>query len=317
MTPSLSSAVRVATEEADAMRGLDPVSAARRGAAGRLLAGYSIEITGADRAVAEVCEADLPPGTEVFVAFVPGESPSRVIDAARKVARRGLAPVPHVVARAMTGPAMLDDLLGRFAGEAGVHSALVIAGDRSKADGPYQASAELVASGLFEKHGFRQLSFALHPEGHPKVADAVIRDAVSTKLAEAHARGIEPRLVSQFALHSEPVVERVRILPGEAPGVPVRIGIAGPTSRKTLWKYALYCGLGNSLKALSSHGETFGHMMLNADPDALVGEVAAALEALPEPKPAVEGLHIFTFGGVAKSVAWANQLVAEARRANP
>jgi len=38
-------------------------------------------------------------------------------------------------------------------------------------------------------------------------------------------------------------------------------------SRKTLWKYALYCGLGNSLKALSSHGETFGHMMLNADPD--------------------------------------------------
>jgi methylenetetrahydrofolate reductase (NADPH) len=315
MTPSLSSAVRVAAEE-DAMRVM-PISADRRAAAGRLLTGYSIEITGADKAVAEVCEADLPAWTEVFIAFVPGESPARVIDAARKVARRGLTPVPHLVARAMTGVDMLDDLLARFAGEAGVRSALVIAGDRPKADGPYHASVELVATGLFEKHGFEKLSFALHPEGHPKVADAVIRDAVSVKLAEVRARGIEPRLVSQFALHAEPVIERVRILPAEAPGAPVRIGVAGPTSRKTLWKYALYCGIGNSLKALSSHGETFGHLMLSADPEALVAEVAEGLAALPEPRPAIEGLHIFTFGGVAKSVEWANQLVAEARRANP
>jgi len=297
------------------MHGAAPTSAEGRAAAGRLLAGYSIEITGADRAVAEIGEVDLPAGTEVFIAFVPGESPARVIHAARQVARRGLTPVPHIVARAMTGPPMLDDVLGRFAGEAGVRSALVIAGDRPHAEGPFHASVELVATGLFEKHGFTQLSFALHPEGHPKVADAVIRDAVSVKLAEARARGIEPRLVSQFALHADPIVERVRILPGEAPGVPVRIGIAGPTSRKTLWKYALYCGIGNSLKALSSHGETFGHLMLNADPDALVGEVAMGLADLPDPKPAVDGLHIFTFGGVAKSVAWANQLVADARHA--
>ena len=313
MTPSWQ-ALRVTPEEG-AVDGAAPVSAARRAAAGRLLAGYSIEITGADRAVAEICEADLPRGTEVFIAFVPGESPARVVHAARQVARRGLTPVPHIVARAMAGPGMLDDLLGRFAGEAGVRSALVIAGDRPNADGPFHASVELVATGLFEKHGFAQLSFALHPEGHPKVADAVIRDAVSVKLAEARARGIEPRLVSQFALHAEPIVERVRILPGEAPGVPVRIGVAGPTSRKTLWKYALYCGIGNSLKALSSHGETFGHLMLDADPDALVGDVAAGLAALPDPKPAVDGLHVFTFGGVAKSVAWANQLVADARHA--
>lgn len=83
---------------------------------------------------------------------------------------------------------------------------------------------------------------------------------------------------------------------------------------ETLGKYALYCGIGNSLKALSSHGETVGHLMLNADPHRLVGEVAVGLAALPDPKPAVDGLHIFTFGGVAKSVAWANQLVADARR---
>jgi methylenetetrahydrofolate reductase (NADPH) len=198
-----------------------------------------------------------------------------------------------------------------------VRAALVIAGDRAKAEGPYHASVELVATGLFEKHGFAQLSFALHPEGHPKVADAVIRDAVSVKLAEVRARGIRPRLVSQFALQADPIVERVRILPGEAPGVPVRIGVAGPTSRKTLWKYALYCGIGNSLKALSSHGETFGHLMLSADPAALVGEVAEGLAVLPEPRPPVEGLHIFTFGGVAKSVEWANQLVTDAHRARP
>ena len=279
------------------------------------MSGYSIEITGADRAVAEACEADLAPGTEVFVAFVPGESPDRAIDAARRVAKKGLAPVPHIVARAFTGPAMLDEVLARFVGEAGVRSALVIAGDRPQPEGPYHASGQLVATGLFEKHGFRRLAFALHPEGHPKVAEPSMRDALAAKLGEARSRGLETRLVSQFALDAKPILARIKRLPQEAPAVPVRIGIAGPTSRKTLWKYALYCGIGNSLKALASHGETFSHLMLNDDPDALVGEVAAGLATAPGPQPAVEGLHIFTFGGVAKSVAWANQLTADAARA--
>ncbi len=291
------------------------VSASPRQAAARLLAGYSIEITGADRAVTETCEADLPSGTEVFIAFVPGESHARVIEAARRVGRLGLTPVPHIVARSFEGPSQLDGLLGRFADDAGVRSALVIAGDRAQPDGPYHSTLQLLETGLFEKRGVTRLSFACHPEGHPKVDAATMREALRAKIAYARSHGLEPRLVSQFALEAPPVLDHLDALRGEAPGVPIRIGIAGPTSKKTLWKYALYCGIGNSLRALGSQGETFGHLLLQDSPEALLGEIAAGLERGPGPAPAVQGVHIFTFGGVAKSVAWANQLIAEAHPA--
>ncbi len=282
-------------------------------AAGRLLAGYSIEITGSDKAVAEACEGDMPAGTEVFIAFVPGESPDRVVEAARRVQAKGLTPVPHIVARAMTDPAMLDRLLGRFANEGGVRSALVLAGDRAQPDGPYHSSLQLVETGLFEKHGISKLSFALHPEGHPKVDAATMREALQAKLAAARERGLDARTVSQFSLEADPILPRLVALRGEAPGTGVRVGIAGPTNPKTLWKYALYCGIGNSLKAMHSHGETFAHLGRHNHPEKVLGEVALALEQSPAPAAPVEGVHIFTFGGVAKSVAWANQLVAEAR----
>jgi len=292
-----------------------PVSASRRLAAARLLAGYSIEITGADRSVAETCEADLPAGTEVFIAFVPGESHARVIAAARRVRQLGLTPVPHIVARSFEGPSELDDLLGRFADDAGVRSALVIAGDRAQPAGPYHSTLQLLETGLFEKRGITRLCFACHPEAHSKVDAATMREALRAKIAYARSHGLEPRLVSQFALEAAPVLNRLGALGEEAPGVPIRIGIAGPTSKKTLWKYALYCGIGSSLRALGSQGETLGHLLLQDSPDALLGEIATGLERGLRPAPAVQGIHIFTFGGVAKAVAWANQLIAEADRA--
>lgn len=282
-------------------------------AAGRLLAGYSIEITGSDRAVAEACDAGLPVGTEVFIAFVPGESHDRVVDAARQVGRKGLTPVPHIVARAFENEAMLDRLLGRFADEGGVRSALVIAGDRAQPDGPFHASVQLVETGLFEKHGITQLAFALHPESHPRVDDATLRDALTAKLAAARAHGLQTRLVSQFSLDAAPILPRLIATAGEAPATGVRIGVAGPTSAKTLWKYALYCGIGNSLKALHSHGETLAHLSRDNHPEKILGEIAMALERNAVPAAPVQGVHIFTFGGVAKSVAWADQLVADAR----
>ena len=121
--------------------------------------------------------------------------------------------------------------------------------------------------------------------------------------------------VSQFTLDAQPLLPRLSTLHDEAPGTAARVGIAGPTNPKTLWKYALYCGIGNSLKALGTHGDTFAQLGRNSHPEVLLGQFAMALELASGPTAPVEGIHIFTFGGVAKSVAWANQLVAEAHRA--
>ena len=40
----------------------------------RLLQGYSIEVTTHSRSAVEVCRTHLAPGTQVYIAFVPGET---------------------------------------------------------------------------------------------------------------------------------------------------------------------------------------------------------------------------------------------------
>ncbi|QUD89644.1 hypothetical protein [Phenylobacterium montanum] len=280
--------------------------------AGRLLHGYSIEVTGADRTVAEACDSDLPIGTEVFIAFTPGERPERVVQAARRLSAAGLTPTPHIIARAMTSQAMLERLLGRLADEGGARQALVLAGDRAEPAGPYHCSLELVETGLFERRGFRRLAFALHPEGHPAVGAAEMRQALQAKLAAARFRGLEARLVSQFTVDAAPILPRLLALHGEAPGATARIGLAGPTDPGMLLKYALYCGVGASLKGLRNHGEALAQLNRNGRADQILADLALALDADTLPLPRIEGIHLFTFGGVAKSVAWANRLIAEA-----
>ena len=45
----------------------------------RLLRGYSLEVTTHSRSAVEACRDHLAPGTEVYVAFVPGETHHAVV----------------------------------------------------------------------------------------------------------------------------------------------------------------------------------------------------------------------------------------------
>jgi methylenetetrahydrofolate reductase (NADPH) len=285
----------------------------RRWEAAALLDGYSFEVTGAKRAVAEACAAPVAKGTEVFIAFVPGESHDRSVTAAKELRDAGLAPVPHIVARSFESVSELDRLLGRLGQDSGARSALVLAGDRPQPAGPFHCSEQLIETGLFERHGFTSVSFACHPEPHPQVPEAVMRDALKAKIAAARARGLAPRLVSQFSLEAGPILRRLDELADEAPDVPIRVGIAGPASHKTLIKYAIYCGVGNALTAMANQGEKMSQLAAQENQDALLGDIAAALAEKSMRHPPVEGIHIFTFGGTAKSIAWANDFAAEAK----
>lgn len=269
----------------------------------------SIEITGAESSLREVIDSDLPAGSEVFIAFVPGESVDRVVEVARRVAKRGLKPTPHVIARSIKDEQALARILDEFA-EVGVDQALVLAGDRPQPEGRYHCALQLVETGRFSRAGFNRLYFALHPEGHPVASPVIMRQAMIEKLAAARADGIEPALVSQFVLDAEPLIKSLADLPPELGRTSVRIGLAGPASSKTLLKYALYCGVGVSLKALGSKGATLGQVVLQESPEPLIRELAATLEAPVNPLICIDGLHFFTFGSVSKTMTWINDFRA-------
>lgn len=276
------------------------------------LSSCSLEVTCSREAVAEACAAGLPDGTEVFVAFVPGEEHRRVVATAAALRRGGLVPVPHVAVRSLAGPAALEDFLAALAGEAGVTRALLIAGDIAMPAGPFAATLDALRTGAFQRHGIIRPGFACHVEPHPKVSGEVLEEALAAKLGFAVADGMKPWLVTQFCFETAAVLARLARLRRAHPLVPLRVGIAGPASRRVLWKYALYCGIGASVRALGEKPRTVQQLAQRETPERLVRELAAAAAAQPE--LGIAGVHFFTFGGVADTVRWVETLAASTAR---
>jgi methylenetetrahydrofolate reductase (NADPH) len=272
-----------------------------------LLARYSIEVTARDSDPAAACAGVLRPGTEVFIAFVPSARHERVAAIAGALAAAGFVPVPHLVARSFRGyTQLLDHLLALRA--AGVEAALVIGGDSDRAEGPYTSALALLQTGAFARVGIRRIGLACYPEPHRRVDQAHLDAALDGKLARVTGDGAEAFLVSQFCLQAEPIVALAQSLRRRGIAAPLRIGIAGPTDRRKLWKYALRCGIGASIAALGSRIDVVRDLLIRETPDALVHDLAARLA--PAPPPGITGLHIFSFGGVTSAAAWANTLRA-------
>jgi methylenetetrahydrofolate reductase (NADPH) len=276
----------------------------------RLLRGYSIEVTTHNPSAVELCRTHVAPGTEVYIAFVPGETHHAVVATAATLRTAGFVPVPHVTARSVASFTQLGDFLERLAGEAGVTRALVIAGDLEQPAGPYRSSLELLRTGLFERCGIRRIGLACYPEAHPRIETEALERALLDKIELVRATGLEAWLVTQFCFEAAPILQRIRQLRAVNIVTPVRVGLAGPASRRTLWKYALHCGIGNSIRALGTRVDALANLLARRTPEPILRELAAAQGR--DPGLGIEGVHIFTFGGVASSADWANGILAAA-----
>jgi methylenetetrahydrofolate reductase (NADPH) len=280
---------------------------ARRVAA--LAAGYSLEVSSRSARDLDACLTHLEKGSDVYINFIAGDDLGAKVRCAAALQASGFRPVPHIGARHLKSRAQLDDLLARLAGEGGVDRALLIAGDAAAPAGPFDSSLAVLASGLLQKHGFRAAGFAGYPEGHPQIAPAELKRALTEKLALAAERGIEPYVVTQFCFEPEAVTAWLAALRRDGIAVPVRIGLAGPANIATLVRFAIRCGVTNSIRALTGRADRFLRLVSDSAPDALVRGIAEAAETAGADAPllaGVAGFHFFPFGGVAKTARWAN-----------
>ena len=94
--------------------------------------------------------------------------------------------------------------------------------------------------------------------------------------------------------------------------LPVIIGLAGPATPATLTKFALRCGIGNSMRALRNQIGRFGRLLIDTGPD----DVMRGLESAPrEATSAISGFHLFPFGGLRKAGNWLRTYPQGAREA--
>jgi methylenetetrahydrofolate reductase (NADPH) len=273
-----------------------------------LLRRFSVEVLPKDNKSIDSAPALLEPRTEVFVASLPNEGPESLIAACARLGRDGLAPVPHLAARNIRSRPEFEDMVARLAGEAGVDRALILGGDRDDAVGPFDASLQLIETGLLQANGIRRVFLAAHPEGHPRVSDAILWPALKAKLDACAAGGLEASLVTQFAFEAQPFLTLARRLRADGIAAPLRVGVAGPAARTTLIKYALMCGVGPSLRALRERQALAKNVAAGETPEALLRELARA--QADEPSLGIDSVHFFTFASLQRSA----DFVAEMRR---
>jgi methylenetetrahydrofolate reductase (NADPH) len=265
-----------------------------------LLSSASVEISSRGHQVAQLRE-HFAAGTDVTITFLPGDNYRHNVETAAALRRAGFNPVPHIAAREMASRDALDDFLTRARGEAAVSRILLIAGDVATTRGPFKSTRDVRTSGLIEAHGIASVSVAGHPEGHPFLE---LPDAMKV-LAGWRDWGRQTKtpvdVVTQFCFESTPILQWIAELDRAGIDLPVIIGLAGPATPATLMKFALRCGIGNSMRALRAQIGRFGRLLTDTGPD----DVVRGLRSAPAATTAsISGFHLFPFGGLRKTGDW-------------
>jgi methylenetetrahydrofolate reductase (NADPH) len=265
-----------------------------------LLPAASVEISSRGHQVAELCD-HFPEGTDVTITFLPGDHYRHNVETAATLRQAGYNPVPHIAAREMASREALGDFLARARGEADVSRIVLIAGDVAAARGPFKSTRDVALSGLLEAHEIASVSVAGHPEGHPYLELADALDGLKAWRDWGRRTGTRVDIVTQFCFESAPILQWIDALDKAGIDLPVIVGLAGPATPATLTKFALRCGIGNSMRALRAQIGRFGRLLTDTGPDDIVRGLRSAPTAATA---AITGFHLFPFGGVRKAGNW-------------
>jgi methylenetetrahydrofolate reductase (NADPH) len=199
----------------------------------------------------------------------------------------------------------LEEFLKTAVGELGVHRVLLIGGDAREPCGPYADGAAILRDGILSDLGINEVGLAGYPEGHPNISQDTLLADLDDKLELIDRQGMCGEIVTQFCFAPSRIIEYCAYLAQKTPETPVYVGMAGPTSAARLIRYANYCGVSASLRALGSMGVKVVNLLTHTDPSEQLDALAhycATRDACN-----VIGAHLFSFGGFVESARWMRQ----------
>jgi methylenetetrahydrofolate reductase (NADPH) len=247
----------------------------------------------------------IPEGATVTVTTSSKLGLDRTLEFAGKAARAGFDVVPHLAARQLAGEEELRRFTGRL-GELGINRLYLIAGDATPPAGPYDSSLQVLQALRHIDHGLSRIGVGCYPEGHPKISDAMLAEALSGKQPYA------AYMVSQLCFNPEVLVSWLRSVRGAGITLPVHLGVAAPMQVTRLIKLGPQIGVGASVRYLAKQHGFIGNVLKGGayQPERLLYGVG---EALTSPELGVEGLHLFSFNQVEETVRWQRNISGAAR----
>jgi methylenetetrahydrofolate reductase (NADPH) len=265
------------------------------------MAACSFEATRPDARDAAALKQFLNPGDQVYISAVPGRPVAESIESARAIRLAGLEPIPHIAARHFASLGDCASALERLSGEAGVNTIMLIGGDADRPAGDVTCAQDIIDSELLTKYGIGAIGLAGYPEVHPRIDGDELEAALVTKLASAQSQGLAVHIVTQFSFDAKPILRWIDWLRARGVSVPVKVGLAGPTSMSTWLSYARRCGVKASASALASRTGLVNHLFKAISPDPVISQLA---ELAAQGKIADVSAHMFSFGGIAASARW-------------
>jgi len=227
---------------------------------------------------------------EVYITMIPGGNCRETIEAAYKIQVAGKQAIPHITARSFPGPKELHKSLSGLQ-DSGVKRVLLIGGGLTEPKGKYTSVMDLLKTGLFLECGINAFDFAGHPEGNPD--DPNSEHHLMEKLRWALDHEISARIVTQWSLDAKKTNNWISDLREKGVKNPIHIGVPGPSTVKTLMRFAKVCGVKASTQVLRKQGLNISKLMFVNNPDKIISELSG-----------YDQLHLYPFGGISKSAAW-------------
>ena len=230
---------------------------------------------------------------EIYITMIPGTSFTDTILAAQKIQKLGKKAVPHLTARSFPGVEELRTYLSGLQAS-GIERILLIGGGVPKPAGVFSSVMDMLKTELFAEYGINSFDFAGHPEGNPDDPDSDYH--LLEKLKWTEKRKITARIVTQWSLDTEKTNNWINSLRKNGIQNPINLGIPGPSTLRTLMRFAKVCGVKASTEVLRKQGLNISKLMFVNKPDKIVSELRG-----------YDQLHLYPFGGVAKSSEWLNE----------
>jgi methylenetetrahydrofolate reductase (NADPH) len=267
---------------------------------------WSIEVTPNGATKIDSFADCLAPGTTVNVTFLPGSDPMDTVAVAQRLHNDGMNPVPHLAARSLKDTDQLDALLSAFTQKAGVSEVLVIGGGVDSPVGQFASSIEVLNTGLIQKYGINNIGVAGHPEGSPDISDDEIVEALGLKNDLARRDGLNLYIETQFCFEADIVLAWEKSIRAAGNNLPIRVGIPGPATIKTLFRFAQVSGIGPSMRFIAKQAKNVAKLMTVQSPHILLDDLAQGMAA--DKDCMIKHFHFYPFGGFAKTAAYAQAI---------
>lgn len=268
---------------------------------------WSVEITVGIASRTADFKTILAPSTHVSITFLQGSDGSDTIEVGKRLLADGMHPAPHISARLLTSRDHLASIAESLAA-AKITEVVIIAGGVKIPLGPFTSTREVLDTGLLQEAGIKRIGVAGYPEGNPYVRDPQLAEALAWKNDFAQQTGLEVYIATQFCFDGDKIVAWEKAIRQAGNRLPIRVGIAGPATIKTLFRFAQITGVGPSVRFIATQASQEDQLALVHTPAQVIQAVSHALAS--DGDTLFQGFHYYPFGGLDRTVSWAKQVAA-------